>query len=121
MKMSAKGCATSRADSAPPGLEPQVGVVVHPEPGQGGQSRVDGAELARVDAGPQDRLDPSLVLPTTLAELLGSFAGQGRELVQEDPHVVGIAVDDVEQFVAKFGELGRRRPTGSAPPVRHRA
>ena len=63
-----------------------------PEPGQGGQPRVDVAELARVDAGLQDRLDPSLVLPPPLAELFGAFAGERRELVQEDPDVIGVAV-----------------------------
>ena len=44
------------------GLQPQVRVVVHAEPRERGEPRVDGAELAGVDAGLQDRLDPALVL-----------------------------------------------------------
>src|SRR5437763_1797221 len=33
---------------------------------------------------------------TAAAELVGVLAGERVELVQEDPHVVGVAVDDVE-------------------------
>src|SRR5207237_3128911 len=90
----------------------QVGVVVHAEPGPRGQPRVDITELAGVDASPQDRLDPSLVLLSPYAELLGSFARERRELVQEDPDVIGVAVDDVEQLVAENGQVCRRRSAG---------
>ena len=62
-----------------------------------------------VDAGLQDRLDPSLVLPPAHAELLGAFGGERGELVEEHPHVIGIAVDDVEQLVAEHRQLRRRR------------
>jgi hypothetical protein len=34
--------------------------------------------------------------------VLGPFAGQRRELVEEDPHVVRVAVDLVEQVVASL-------------------
>ena len=82
---------------------------MHAEPRHGGQPRVEVAELACVDAGLEDRLDPSLVLAAPLAELLGPFAGERGELVQEDPDVVGVAVDHVEQLVAEHGQLLRRR------------
>ena len=91
-------------------LEPQVRVVVHAEPREGGEPRVDVAELSRVDAGLQDRLDPPLVLAPPHAELLGAFARERGELVEEDPDVIGIAVDDVEQLVAEHRQLLRRRP-----------
>src|SRR3954451_4649597 len=41
-------------------LQPQVRVVVHTEPRERGEARVDVAEDSRIDAGLQDRLDPSL-------------------------------------------------------------
>ena len=56
--------ATSPARSAAAvGLQPQVRVVVHPEPGQRREPRIDVAELAGVHAGPEHRLDPLLVVP----------------------------------------------------------
>ena len=82
--MSANGFATSRAEQTA-GLQPQVRVVVHAEPRACGEPRVDVAELAGVDAGPQDRLDPALVLAPAHAELLGALVGERRELVEEDP------------------------------------
>ena len=75
------------------------------------------AELAGIDAGLQDRLDPSLVLASTLAELRGPFAGECRELVQEDPDVIGVAVDHVEQLLAEHGQLLRRGAAGLGDPV----
>ena len=57
----------------------------------------------------EDPLDPSLVLPAPPAESLGTLAGEGREFVQEDPHVIGIAVDHVEQLVTQHGQLLRGR------------
>src|SRR3546814_12236505 len=60
--------------------EPQVGVVVHPEPGEGGEPRVDVAELACVDAVAQHLLHPALVLAAPHPELLRPLAGEGREL-----------------------------------------
>ena len=79
------------------------------------------AELAGVDAGLQDRLDPALVFAPAHTEPLGALAGERRELVQEHPHVVGVAVDDVEELVAEHRELFRRRParraTRSAPSI----
>ena len=83
---------------------------MHAEPRERGEPRVDVTELARVDAGLQDRLDPALVLAPAHTELLGAFGGERGELVEEDPDVIGIAVDDVEQLVAEHGQLGRRRP-----------
>ena len=71
---------------------------------------IDLAELPRINAGLQDGLDPSLVLPPAHAELLGAFGRERRELVEEDPDVIGIAVDDVEQLVAQHGQLRGRRP-----------
>ena len=62
MKISANGLATSRADRRPPGLQPEVRVVVHAEPGPRRQPRVEVAELAGLDAGLQHLLDPPLVL-----------------------------------------------------------
>ena len=114
MKMSANGFATSRADDAAAGLEPQIRVVVHAEPRERGEPRVDVAELAGVDAGLQDRLDPALVLAPAHAELLGALGGERGELVEEHPHVIGIAVDDVEQLVA---EHRRAAPTASPPAL----
>ena len=106
--MSANGFATSRADTRPPGLQPQVRVVVHAEPRARREPRVDVAELPGVDAGLQHRLDPALVLPPAVAELLGALVGERGELVEEHPHVVRIAVDDVEQLVAEHRQLRRR-------------
>ena len=71
-----------------------------------------------VDPGLQDRLDPSLVLPPAHAELLGAFVGERRELVEEDPDVIGIAVDDVEQLVAQHGQLLGRRPARVGDAIR---
>ena len=79
---------------------------------------VDVTELAGIDAGLQHRLDPVLVLAPAHAELLGAFGGERRELVEEDPHVIGIAVDDVEQLVAQHGQLRRRRPASRGNPIR---
>src|ERR1035437_4835449 len=90
-------------------LKPQVRVVVHPEPSHGGQPRLQLTELARVDAGLEDRLDPFLVLAAALAELRRPLAGERRELVQEYPDVIRVAVDHVEQFLTKHGQLQRRR------------
>ena len=90
---------------------------MHAEPGPGHQPGVDVAELAGLDAGAQDGLDPALVLAAPQAELLGPGAGEGGELVQEDPHVIGVAVDDVEQLVAQHGQLLRRRPARIGHPV----
>ena len=56
----------------------------------------------------EDPLDPPFVLPPPLSELLGVLAGEGWELVQEDPHVIGVADDDIEQFLAQHGQLVRR-------------
>ena len=81
---------------------------MHAEPRERGEARVDVAELAGVDAVLQDRLDAALVLAPPDAELFGAFVGERGELVQEDPHVIGVAVDDVEQFVAEHGEARRR-------------
>ena len=92
-------------------LEPEVRVVVHAEPRHGGQPGLEVTELTRVDARLQDGLDPLLVGPAALAELLGPLAGERRELVQEDPDVIGVAVDDIEQLLAEHGQLPRRRAT----------
>ena len=121
MKMSANGLATSRADSSPAGLEPEVGVVVHPQPGHGRQPGLQITELSGFDSGLQDVLDPALVGAAALAELSRTVAGQRRELVQEHPHVVRVAVDDVEQLVAEHGQLLRRRPAcrGDAVCAQH--
>ena len=74
--------------------------------------RLQFTELARVDPGLENRLDPSLVLAAAPAERRGALAGEGGELVQEDPDVVRVAVDDVEQLVAQHGQLLRGRPSG---------
>ena len=84
---------------------------MHAEPRHGGQPGVEVTELARLDARLQDGLHPLLVGTAALTELLGPFAGERRELVQEDPDVIGVAVDDVEQLLAEHGELPRRRTT----------
>ena len=60
----------------------------------------------------EHRFDPSLVLAAAAAERGGALAGERRELVQEDPDVVRVAVDDVEQLVAEHGQLLRGRPAG---------
>src|SRR5207302_8924262 len=93
-------------------LQPEIRVVVHAEPGTGGQPRVDVSELARVDPGSEDRLDLSFVLPPPAAELVDSAAGKRMELVQEDPDVIGVAMDHVEELVAEHGQLHRRRTAG---------
>ena len=85
---------------------------MHAEPGTGGQPRVDVSELARVDPGSEDRLDLSFVLPPPAAELVDSAAGKRMELVQEDPDVIGVAMDHVEELVAEHGQLHRRRTAG---------
>ena len=90
------------------GLQPQVRVVVHAEPGPRGEPRVDGAELAGVDARLQDGFDPALVLAPAVRNCSARVVGERRELVQEHPHVVGVAVDDVEQLGAEHLELLRR-------------
>ena len=90
---------------------------MHPEPRHRGQPRLHRSELARVDAGLEDGLDPLLVLAATLAELGGTLAGEGRELVEEDPDVIRVAVDHVEQFVTEHGQLLRRGPTGLGDAV----
>ena len=60
----------------------------------------------------EHRLDPSLVLSPPLPELLGILTCQCRELVQEHPDVIGVADDDIEQFLTEHGQLVRRRPAG---------
>src|SRR5437763_10070091 len=87
-------------------LQPEVRVVVHAEPRPRRQPRVQVAELARVEPGLEDGLDLSLVLPAPHAEPVGTFAGERRELVQEDPDVIRVAVDHVEQLLAEHGQLG---------------
>ncbi len=72
-------------------------------------------ELARLDAGLEDGLDPALVRAAPLAELLGPLAGERRELVQEHPDVIRVAVDHVEQLLAEHGQL---LPTASRRPRR---
>ena len=52
------------------------------------------------------------------AELLGAPFGQRRELVEEHPHVIRVAVDDVEQLVAEHRELGRRGAAGGRDAIR---
>ena len=69
-------------------------------------------KLARVDPGLEHRFDPSLVLAAAAAERGGALAGERRELVQEDPDVIRVAVDDIEQLVAEHGQLLRGRPAG---------
>ena len=91
---------------------------MHAEPGQRRQPRVDVTELARLDAGPEHGFDPSLVAPTTPAELHGAIAGEHRVLVQEDPDVIGVPVDHVEQFVAVSGQLLRGRSARVGDTVR---
>ena len=91
---------------------------MHAEPRHGGQPGLHGTELARLDAGLQDRLDPLLVGPAALAELFGPLPRERRELVQEDPDVVRVAMDDIEQLLAQHGELLRRRATRLGHTVR---
>ncbi len=81
---------------------------MHAEPGEAREPRVDVAEFARVDAGLEDRLDVALVVAAANPELLRGLVGERGELVEEDPHVIGVAVDDVEQLVAEHRELRRR-------------
>ena len=109
MKMSANGLRHISSRQRSTRLQPQVGVVVHPEPRHGGQPRLQFTELARVDARLEHRLDPPLVAAAPLAELLGAVAGECRELVQEDPDVIRVAVDHVEQLLTEHGQLLRRR------------
>jgi hypothetical protein len=78
---------------------------VHSEPRPGRQPRIDLAELTGLRAAAQDVFDPSFVVTATAAEALGPCSCERRKLVQEDPHVVRVAVDDVEQFAAEQGEL----------------
>ncbi len=118
MKISAKGRATELRGQTAFGLEPKIGVVVHTQPGAGDQPGVEVAELARRHAGAQHVLDPALVVLSPLAELLGPVAGEGGKLVQEDPDVVGIAMDDVDQLVTEHGQLLRWRPARLGHPVR---
>ena len=82
---------------------------MHAEPRHGGQPGLHGTEFARVDAGLQDPLNPLFVGATAQAELLGPLAGERREFVQEDPDVVRVAMDDIEEFLAQHGQLPRRR------------
>ena len=81
-------------------LQPEIGVVVHAEPGQRSQPRIDVTELSGVDPSLDDGLHASLVLASPHAELVGPLARQRRELVQEDPDVVRVAMDDVEYSAA---------------------
>jgi hypothetical protein len=81
---------------------------VHAEPRPRRQPGVDGAELSRVDAGAQDPLDPALVVAPAVAELLGAVGRQRGEFVQEDPDVIGIAVDHVEQLLTEHRQLRGR-------------
>ena len=90
---------------------------MHAEPRERREPRVEVAELARVDAGAEHRLDPPLVLAPPLAELLGPLAGERGELVQEHPHVVGVAVDHVEQLLAEHGAAAPRRAAGRGHAV----
>src|SRR5437764_4161103 len=66
-------------------LQPQVRVVVHAEPRPCREPRVEVTEFAGVDAGLEDGLDAALVLAAPHAKPFGAFAGERRELVQEDP------------------------------------
>ncbi len=59
----------------------------------------------------------ALVLAPPQAELLGPGTGQSGELVQEDPHVIGVSVDHVEQLVTQHGELLGGRPAGIGDAV----
>ena len=81
---------------------------MHAEPRECGEPRVEVAELAGIDPGLQDVFDPLLVLPPAAAELFGSLGSERGELVEEDPDVIGVPVDDVEQLVAQHRELRRR-------------
>jgi len=88
---------------------------VHPEPRHGGQPGLHITELARLHARLEDRLDPLLIGTAAFAKLLRSLAGERRNSCKEDPDVVRVAVDDVEQFLAQHGEL----PSGRATRLRH--
>ena len=90
---------------------------MHPEPGHGCQPRLQLTELARVDAGLEDRLDPCSYSRRRSSELARPLAGKRRELVQEDPDVVGIPVDHVEQFFAELGQLRRRGTARLGDPI----
>ncbi len=90
-------------------LEPQIRVVVHTEPGQGGEPRLQIAEVAGVNTALEDRLDLLLVLPAPLAELSCVFTGEGRELVQENPDMVRVAMDHVQELDSQHRQLLRRR------------
>ena len=70
-----------------------------------------------VDAGLQDRLHGAFEFAPPLAKLLGPLARQRRELVQENPDVIGVSGDDVEQLVAEHRQLLGRRPAGGGDPV----
>src|SRR5262245_47633450 len=62
-------------------LQPQVRVVVHAQPRQGGEAGLELAELARVDPGLQDGFDPPLVAAAPDTELVGALARERGELV----------------------------------------
>ena len=49
--------------------------------------------------------------------VLGPLGGERRELVEEDPDVVGVAVDHVEQLVAQHRQLRGRRAARLGHPV----
>ncbi len=91
-----------------------------PSQASSGEPRFELAELARLDARLQDRLDAPLVLTAPPAELLRPLPGEGGELVQEDPDVVRVAMDHVEQLVAVEGDLHGWRTPCLGHPVRPR-
>ena len=90
---------------------------MHTQPRHGRQPRVQLTELPRVNAGLQDRLDPSLVLTAPHPELGGAFARKRREFVQEDPDVIRIAVNHVEQLFTQQGQLRRRGTSRLSDPI----
>ena len=90
---------------------------MHAQPRHGRQPRVQLPELPRVNAGLQDRLDPSLVLTAPHPELGGPFARKRREFVQEDPDVIRIAVNHVEQLFTEQGQLRRRGTSRLSDPI----
>ena len=89
---------------------------MHSEPGERGQPRLDVTELTGIDSGLQDRLDGLLEHPATPSKLLSPLARQRRKLVQEDPDVVGVAGDHVQQLVSQHRQLlgGRTSDGGDA-------
>ncbi len=94
---------------------------MHPQPRPCRQPGVEIPELPGFHTGSQHRFDPCLVLPAPLTELLGTLTGESRELVEEDPDVVGKAVDHVEQFVPVIGQLHGRRPPRLGDALARRA